>query len=68
MLPPSPLGPCQRLHADSSPSPPSPRQDLANGYMSGKLLLKLDAIGFLLAHHTAEFYSFLDHPTNTRNR
>lgn len=43
-------------------------QDLANGYMSGKLLLKLDAISYLLNHHTAEFYSFLDHPANTRNR
>lgn len=28
-------------------------QDLAAGYMSGKLLLKLDAIGFLLTHHTS---------------
>eukprot|EP00955_Chlamydomonas_euryale_P041110 351893-Chlamydomonas_euryale.AAC.22 len=43
-------------------------QDLANGYMSGKLLLKLDAIGYLLNHHTAEYYAFLDHPANTRNR
>ena len=29
------------------------RQDLAAGYMSGKLLLKLDAIAFLLTHHTS---------------
>ncbi len=28
-------------------------QDLAAGYMSGKLLLKLDAIAFLLTHHTS---------------
>jgi exportin-7 len=30
-----------------------PLQDLAAGYMSGKLLLKLDAIAFLLTHHTS---------------
>lgn len=36
--------------------------------MSGKVLLKLDAINYLLNHHTAEYYSFLDHPANTRNR
>jgi hypothetical protein len=28
-------------------------QDLAAGYMSGKLLLKLEAIAFLLTHHTS---------------
>ena len=43
-------------------------QDLANGYMSGKLLLKLDSINHVLNHHTSEYYQFLDHPTNTRNR
>ncbi|GAX79235.1 hypothetical protein CEUSTIGMA_g6675.t1 [Chlamydomonas eustigma] len=43
-------------------------QDLANGYMSGKLLLKLEAISYLLSHHTSEYYNFLDHPTNSRNR
>ena len=32
---------------------PLPLQDLAAGYMSGKLLLKLDAIAFLLTHHTS---------------
>ena len=31
----------------------APPQDLAAGYMSGKLLLKLEAIGFILTHHTA---------------
>ena len=34
-------------------------QDLASGYMSGKLLLKLDSISFLLTHHTAEYFPFL---------
>ncbi len=36
--------------------------------MSSKLLLKLEAIGYMLSHHTSTFYSFLDHPVNTRNR
>jgi exportin-7 len=43
-------------------------QDLASGYMSGKLLLKLDAINFILVHHTHEHFPFLDPPSNTRNR
>lgn len=34
-------------------------QDLASGYMSGKLLLRLEAAGFLLTHHTAEHFPFL---------
>jgi hypothetical protein len=29
-------------------------QDLATGYMSGKLLLKLEAVHFMLGHHTAQ--------------
>jgi hypothetical protein len=37
-------------------------QDLASGYMSGKLLLKLDAINFILGHHTHEHFPFLDPP------
>lgn len=36
--------------------------------MSGKLLMKLDCVTFLLGHHTSEYYGFLDHPANTRNR
>ena len=36
--------------------------------MSGKLLLKLDAVAYLLSHHTADHYAFLSHPANTRNR
>lgn len=43
-------------------------QDLASGYMSGKLLLKLEAVGFMLCHHTSQYYTFLDHPANSRNR
>lgn len=29
-----------------------PPQDLAGGFMSGKLMLKLDAVRFMLANHT----------------
>ncbi|KAF8061166.1 XPO7 [Scenedesmus sp. PABB004] len=43
-------------------------QDLATGYMSGKLLLKLEAVHFMLGHHTSAYYAFLEHPTNGRNR
>ncbi|KAG2485018.1 hypothetical protein HYH03_016221 [Edaphochlamys debaryana] len=43
-------------------------QELAAGYMSGKLLQKLDAVSSLLAHHTADTYAFLDAPANGRNR
>ncbi|KAL4457497.1 hypothetical protein ABPG75_012362 [Micractinium tetrahymenae] len=43
-------------------------QDLAAGYMSGKLLLKLDAIAFLLTHHTSDYFPFLTDPSNLRNR
>lgn len=40
-------------HARALHGCPPALQDLAAGYMSGKLLLKLDAIGFLLTHHTS---------------
>lgn len=43
-------------------------QELAVGYMSGKLLLKLDAINYVLQHHASENFSFLDDPANSRNR
>ncbi len=43
-------------------------QDLAAGYMSGKLLLKLEATAFILQHHTAEHFAFLDDPANSRSR
>jgi hypothetical protein len=36
--------------------------------MSGKLLLKLDAIPYLLAHHTADHFPFLANPANERAR
>lgn len=43
-------------------------QDLAAGYMSGKLLLKLEATSFLLTHHTAEHFPFLLNAANLRAR
>jgi len=43
-------------------------QDLSDGYMSGKLLLKLEGVDFLLSHHTSEHFGFLTHPVNTRLR
>ena len=43
-------------------------QDLAAGYMSGKLMLKLEAISFLLTHHTAEYFPFLANGGNSRAR
>ncbi|KXZ55001.1 hypothetical protein GPECTOR_3g165 [Gonium pectorale] len=43
-------------------------QELAAGYMSGKLLVKLDAVSSLLSAHTADHYAFLDAPANGRNR
>lgn len=42
--------------------------DLAAGYMSGKLLLKLDAIAFALGHHTEAHFPFLREPANARSR
>ncbi|KAH9557462.1 hypothetical protein CY35_07G085500 [Sphagnum magellanicum] len=43
-------------------------QELAAGYMSGKLLLKLDAVNYILEHHTREHFTFLDEFKNSRNR
>lgn len=43
-------------------------QELAGGYMSGKLLLKLDSVNFVLANHTSEHFPFLSEPSSTRNR
>lgn len=36
--------------------------------MSGKSLLKLEAVGYILAHHTPEHFPFLSNPANGRNR
>lgn len=41
-------------------------QDLASGYMSGKLLQKLEAVHFMLQHHTSEHFGFLKEHTHNR--
>lgn len=41
-------------------------QDLASGYMSGKLMQKLEAVSFMLNHHTSDHFAFLKE--HTRNR
>ena len=38
------------------------------GYMSGKLLLKLDAIHYILANHASDTFSFLKEACNNSNR
>lgn len=43
-------------------------QDLASGYMSGKLMLKLESIAYLLSHHTSDYFPFLADPVNMRSR
>ncbi|KAK1281191.1 hypothetical protein QJS04_geneDACA015059 [Acorus gramineus] len=35
-------------------------QELASGYMTGKLLIKLDTIKFIIANHTREHFPFLE--------
>ena len=46
----------------------SAAQDLASGYMSGKLLLKLDSVAFILVNHTSKNFAFLDQAVNSRAR
>ena len=41
-------------------------QDLASGYMSGRLLQKLESVHFMLAHHTSDHFGFLEE--HSRNR
>ncbi|RQO84374.1 hypothetical protein POPTR_001G036100v4 [Populus trichocarpa] len=42
--------------------------ELASGYMTGKLLLKLDAIKFIVANHTREHFPFLEEYRSSRSR
>ncbi|KAG9454969.1 hypothetical protein H6P81_007873 [Aristolochia fimbriata] len=42
--------------------------ELASGYMTGKLLLKLDMIKFIIAHHTREHFPFLEEYRCSRSR
>ncbi|KAL1344110.1 hypothetical protein AAHE18_08G023600 [Arachis hypogaea] len=42
--------------------------DLASGYMTGKLLLKLDTVKFIVANHTREHFPFLEAKRCSRSR
>lgn len=42
--------------------------EIASGYSSGKLLLGLETVQYLIGHHTAEEFPFLAIPANTRHR
>ena len=43
-------------------------RDLSDGYMSGKLLLKVQATSAFLENHTDQYFGFLKEPANTRAR
>ncbi|KAM0891884.1 hypothetical protein ACQ4PT_026106 [Festuca glaucescens] len=43
-------------------------QDLASGYMTGKLLLKLESTKFIMANHSRENFPFLDEYRCVRSR
>ncbi|BBN20485.1 exportin-7 [Marchantia polymorpha subsp. ruderalis] len=43
-------------------------QELASGYMSGKLLLKLDTVYSIFGHHTKDQFPFLEEYSNSRSR
>ncbi|KAE9603461.1 hypothetical protein Lalb_Chr11g0061181 [Lupinus albus] len=42
--------------------------ELASGYMTGKLLLKLDTVKFIVANHTREHFPFLEAKRCSRSR
>ncbi|KAJ0044908.1 hypothetical protein Pint_05676 [Pistacia integerrima] len=42
--------------------------ELASGYMTGKLLLKLDTVKFIVANHTREHFPFLEQYRCSRSR
>ncbi|CAL1377134.1 unnamed protein product [Linum trigynum] len=42
--------------------------ELASGYMTGKLLLKLDAVKFIIANHTRDNFPFLEEYSCARSR
>lgn len=42
--------------------------ELASGYMTGKLLLKLDTVKFIVANHTREHFPFLEENRCSRSR
>ncbi|CCI50333.1 unnamed protein product [Albugo candida] len=42
--------------------------EIASGYSSGKLLLGLETVQYLIGHHTSDEFPFLSNPANTRHR
>jgi exportin-7 len=42
--------------------------EITSGYSTGKLLLGLETVQYLIAHHTADEFPFLAIPANTRHR
>ncbi|XP_038719138.1 exportin-7-like isoform X2 [Tripterygium wilfordii] len=42
--------------------------ELASGYMTGKLLLKLDRIEFIITHHKGKHFTFLEDYRHSRSR
>ena len=42
--------------------------ELVAGYSSGRLMLKLDTVKFIMGHHTEEHFPFLTNPENERHR
>lgn len=42
--------------------------ELASGYMTGKLLMKLDTVKFIIANHTREHFPFLEAKKCSRSR
>ncbi|XP_027114232.1 exportin-7 isoform X1 [Coffea eugenioides] len=42
--------------------------ELASGYMTGKLLLKLETVKFIIANHTKEHFPFLEDYRSSRSR
>jgi exportin-7 len=42
--------------------------EIASGYSSGKLLLGLETVQYLIGHHTSDEFPFLSVPANTRHR
>jgi exportin-7 len=43
-------------------------KDLTAGYMSGKVLTKLESVSYLLTNHNPQQYAFLQANPNSRNR
>eukprot|EP01012_Entosiphon_sulcatum_P048196 TRINITY_DN6640_c0_g3_i3.p1 TRINITY_DN6640_c0_g3~~TRINITY_DN6640_c0_g3_i3.p1 ORF type:complete len:1077 (+),score=296.35 TRINITY_DN6640_c0_g3_i3:284-3514(+) len=42
--------------------------DLSSGYSSGRFLLKLESLRYMMQHHNSQEFPFLDHPINLKAR